>query len=51
MKKELAAAHNPRLLTKRLVEDVTKSLNEVNFMGFEARIKKLILTLLENPVK
>ena len=31
--------HNSRLLTKRLVEDVTKSLNEINFMGFEARIK------------
>ena len=39
------------MLTKRLVEDVTKSLNDVNFMGFESRIKKLILTLLENPVK
>ena len=39
------------LVTKALIENVTKSLNEVNFMGFEARINKLILTLLENPVK
>ena len=51
MKPELARAHNPQLVTKALIENVTKSLNEVNFMGFEARINKLILTLLENPVK
>ena len=39
-----------KVVTGELVKQVTKSMNEVNFAGFETRIKKMILNLIEKPV-
>jgi hypothetical protein len=36
---------------QKIVQEVTKSLNEVNFFGFENRIRALILGLLEKPIQ
>ena len=35
-----------KVVTGELVKQVTKSMNEVNFVGFETRIKKMILQLI-----
>ena len=33
-----------------IVKEVTKSLNEINFYGFENKLRGIILSLLERPV-
>ena len=40
-----------KILTHELVNEVTRSMNEANFMGFEARIKAMILKLIEPSIK
>ena len=40
-----------KILTHELVKEVTRSMNEANFMGFEARIKAMILKLIEPSIK
>ena len=40
-----------KLMTHQLVREVTKTMNAVNFVGFEQRIYQLIIGLLENPIR
>ena len=37
-------------MTHSLVEQVTRSINEVNLMGHESRIKELVITLIKEPL-
>ena len=40
-----------KLLTHQLVKDVTKTMNASSYMGIESKIRAMIISLLENPVK
>jgi len=34
-----------------LIKEVTLAMNDINFAGFESRVKEMIITLLEQPIK
>ena len=40
-----------KVMTHELVNEITRTMNEVNFAGFEGRVKQLILTLIEKPLQ
>ena len=40
-----------KLLTHQLVKEVTKSMNTINFGGFESKVYSMIMELLEKPIR
>lgn len=40
-----------KLLTHQVIKEVTKTMNAINFAGFEKRVNQLVLTLLEKPIR
>ncbi len=40
-----------RMLTHKVVKEITKTANEVNFVGFETRVRQMIISLMEQPIR
>jgi len=39
------------MLTHQVIKEITKTMNEVNFAGFETRVRSMIITLMEQPLR
>lgn len=40
-----------KVLPKNLVREVTTAMTNINFVGFEGRVRQLVIGLLEDPIK
>ena len=40
-----------RLLNHQVIKEVTKTMNNINFIGFERKVKEMIISFLEKPIK
>ena len=38
-------------MPQNLVRDVTTAMTNINFVGFEGRVRQLVIGLLEDPIK